>query len=166
MKKIIKLLICLFILILFFELITYLFKTHHEITYDIKDDKIVYKIKEIYKNKKYYIKIENKNYKYSFEINDNFHKRKKIIKKIYTYSIENTKCIYPRTKDKENTETNIICSNSKETFSYETYKDKLSKFIETLKKEGISSPSWEKNSDSTKNLETLSVYQKNIKMKK
>ena len=61
MKKIIKLLICLFILILFFELITYLFKTHHEITYDIKDDKIVYKINEIYKNKKYYIKIENIN---------------------------------------------------------------------------------------------------------
>ena len=81
MKKIIKLLICLFILILFFELITYIFKTHHEITYDIKDDEIVYKINEIYKNKKYYIKIENKNYKYSFEINDNFHKRKKIIKK-------------------------------------------------------------------------------------
>ena len=77
MKKIIKLLICLFILILFFELITYIFKTHHEITYDIKDDEIVYKINEIYKNKKYYIKIENKNYKYSFEINDNFHKRKK-----------------------------------------------------------------------------------------
>ena len=163
MKKIIKLLIFLFILILFFELITYLFKTHHEITYDIKDDKIVYKINEIYKNKKYYIKIENKNYKYSFEINDNFHKRKKIIKKIYTYNAENTKCIYPKTKDKKNTETNILCSNSKESFSYDSYKDKLSKFIETLKKEGISSPSWAKNSDSTKNLETLSVYQKNIK---
>lgn len=162
MKKIIKLLICLFILILFFELITYLFKTHHEITYDIKDDKIVYKINEIYKNKKYYIKIENKNYKYSFEINDNFHKRKKIIKKIYTYNIDKTKCIYPQTKNKENQETNIICSKDNKTYSYLNYQDKLTPFIQKLQKQGITSPSWKKQSNSTKNIETLSAYQKSI----
>lgn len=162
MKKIIKLVIFLFILILFFELITFIFKTQHNITYNVKEKNETYKINEIYKNKKYYIKIENKNYIYSFELNNDFHKRKKIIKKIYTYNIENTKCIYPKTKNKENLETNIICSNNKKTYSYLNYQTKLTPFIKQLKKQGITNNSWIKPSNSTKNIETLSAYQKNI----
>ncbi len=162
MKKIIKLLISLFILILFFELITFIFKTHHEITYNLKDQNETYKVTEIYKNKKYYLKIENKTYKYSLEINNNFHKRKKIIKKIYTYNIDKTKCIYPQTKNKENQETNIICSKDNKTYSYLNYQDKLTPFIQKLQKQGITSPSWKKQSNSTKNIETLSAYQKSI----
>ena len=57
MKKVIKLVISIFILILFFELIAFIFKTHHEITYNIKEKNETYKVNEIYKNKKYYIKI-------------------------------------------------------------------------------------------------------------
>ena len=162
MKKIIKLLISIFILILFFELITFIFKTHHEITYNLKDQNEKYKVTEIYKNKKYYLKIENKTYKYSFEINNTFHKRKKIIKKIYTYSIDKTKCIYPQTKNKKNQETNIICSKDNKTYSYLNYQKKLTPFIQKLQKQGITSPSWNKQSNSTKNIETLSAYQKNI----
>lgn len=162
MKKIIKLVISIFILILFFELIAFIFKTHHEITYDIKEKNETYKVNEIYKNKKYYIKIENKTYKYSFEINNTFHKRKKIIKKIYTYNIDKTKCIYPKTKNKENDEVNIICSNNKKAYSYLNYQNKLAPFIKNLQKQGITSPSWQKQSNSTKNIDTLSAYQKNI----
>lgn len=162
MKKIIKLLISIFILIIFFELITFIFKTHHEITYNLKDQNEKYKVTEIYKNKKYYLKIENKTYKYSFEINNTFHKRKKIIKKIYTYSIDKTKCIYPQTKNKKNQETNIICSKDNKTYSYLNYQKKLTPFIQKLQKQGITSPSWNKQSNSTKNIETLSAYQKNI----
>lgn len=162
MKKIIKLVISIFILILLFELIAFIFKTHHEITYDIKEENETYKVNEIYKNKKYYIKIENKTYKYSFEINNTFHKRKKIIKKIYTYNIDKTKCIYPKTKNKENEETNIICSKDGKTYSYLNYKNKLTPFIKNLQKQGITSPSWKKQSNSTKSIDTLSAYQKNI----
>lgn len=162
MKKIIKLLITIFILILFFELITFIFKTHHEITYNLKDQNETYKITEIYKNKKYYLKIDNKTYKYSFEINNTFHKRKKIIKKIYTYNIDKTKCIYPQTKNKENKETNIICSKDNKTYSYLNYQEKLTPFIKNLQKQGITSQSWKKQSNSTKSIETLSAYQKNI----
>ena len=162
MKKIIKLLISIFILIIFFELITFIFKTHHEITYNLKDQNEKYKVTEIYKNKKYYLKIENKTYKYSFEINNTFHKRKKIIKKIYTYNIDKTKCIYPQTKNKKNQETNIICSKDNKTYSYLNYQKKLTPFIQKLQKQGITSPSWNKQSNSTKNIETLSAYQKNI----
>ena len=162
MKKIIKLLISIFILILFFELITFIFKTHHEITYNLKDQNEKYKVTEIYINKKYYLKIENKTYKYSFEINNTFHKRKKIIKKIYTYNIDKTKCIYPQTKNKKNQETNIICSKDNKTYSYLNYQKKLTPFIQKLQKQGITSPSWNKQSNSTKNIETLSAYQKNI----
>ena len=162
MKRIIKLLITIFILIIFFELITFIFKTHHEITYNLKDQNEKYKVTEIYKNKKYYLKIENKTYKYSFEINNTFHKRKKIIKKIYTYNIDKTKCIYPQTKNKENQETNIICSKDNKTYSYLNYQDKLTSFIKKLQKQGITSPSWKKQSNSTKNIEILSAYQKSI----
>ena len=43
MKKVIKLVISIFILILFFELIAFIFKTHHEITYNIKEKNETYK---------------------------------------------------------------------------------------------------------------------------
>ena len=75
MKKVIKLLIGIFILVLIFELIAYIFKTHHDITYTLKDDNQTIKINEVYKNKKYYFKITSKDLVYSFEIPDELHKK-------------------------------------------------------------------------------------------
>ena len=73
MKKIAKLIIAIFIIILFFELISYIFKDSHNIEYKIKNKPNTFIVNEVYKNKKYYILITNKNYKYSFEIDDYFH---------------------------------------------------------------------------------------------
>lgn len=163
MKKVIKLLIGIFILVLIFELIAYIFKTHHDITYTLKDANQTFKINEVYKNKKYYFKITSKDLVYSFEIPDEFHKKKEVITKIYSYQKDDLYCIYPMVEKKENT--NILCSKNNKSYAYTNYEKELTPFIETLKKQGYNSPSWQEKSNSSKKIETLSAYQNNIKEK-
>ena len=163
MKKVIKLLIGIFILVLIFELIAYIFKTHHDITYTLKDDNQTFKINEDYKNKKYYFKITSKDLVYSFEIHDVFHKKKEVITKIYSYQKDDLYCIYPMVEKQENT--NILCSKNNKSYAYTNYEKELTPFIETLKKQGYNSPSWQEKSNSSKKIETLSAYQNNIKEK-
>ena len=163
MKKVIKLLIGIFILVLIFELIAYIFKTHHDITYTLKDDNQTFKINEVYKNKKYYFKITSKDLVYSFEIPDEFHKKKEVITKIYSYKKDDVYCIYPAIEKQENT--NILCSKNNKSYAYTNYEKELTPFIETLKKQGYNSPSWQEKSNSSKKIETLSAYQSNIKEK-
>lgn len=160
MKKVIKLLIGIFILVLIFELIAYIFKTHHDITYTLKVDNQTFKINEVYKNKKYYFKITSKDLIYSFEIPDEFHKKKEVITKIYSYQKDDLYCIYPAVEKSENT--NILCSKNKKSYAYTNYEKELTPFIETLKKQGYNSPSWQEKSTSSKKIETLSAYQNNI----
>lgn len=163
MKKVIKLLIGIFILVLIFELIAYIFKTHHDITYTLKDANQTFKINEVYKNKKYYFKITSKDLVYSFEIPDEFHKKKEVITKIYSYQKDDLYCIYPMVEKNENT--NILCSKNNKSYAYTNYEKELTPFIETLKKQGYNSPSWQEKSNSSKKIETLSAYQNNIKEK-
>lgn len=163
MKKVIKLLIGIFILVLIFELIAYIFKSHHDITYTLKDDNQTFKINEVYKNKKYYFKITSKDLVYSFEIHDEFHKKKEVITKIYSYQKDDLYCIYPAIEKQENT--NILCSKNNKSYAYTNYEKELTPFIETLKKQGYNSPSWQEKSNSSKKIETLSAYQNNIKEK-
>lgn len=163
MKKVIKLLIGIFILVLIFELIAYIFKTHHDITYTLKDANQTFKINEVYKNKKYYFKITSKDLVYSFEIPDEFHKKKEVITKIYSYQKDDLYCIYPMIEKNENT--NILCSKNNKSYAYTNYEKELTPFIETLKKQGYNSPSWQEKSNSSKKIETLSAYQNNIKEK-
>ena len=161
MKKILKLILALIIIFLILELILYLFKDNHNVTYTIEHDDETYEINEIYKNKKYYFKITNKNNTYSLEINDEFFKQKEIIKEIYTYQKDDLTCIYPALQDK-NQETNIICNDNGKTSSFVNYKQELSSFIEALENEGYQSNSWQKESNKTKKIGTLTAYTDNI----
>ena len=83
MKKIIKLILIIIAILLVFEILIFIFKTHHNIDYTVKNEKIKYKVNEVYKDKKYSIRITNKDKIYAFEVDNNFYKRKKIVKKIY-----------------------------------------------------------------------------------
>lgn len=161
MKKIIKLIIAIFIIILIFELVAYLFKDNHNINYTLKDNNKNFKVKEIYKNDKYYFKITTKGYKYSFEIDNDFHKKEKIITKLYSFTTNDYYCIYPVIN--KTTKTNIICSKDNKSYSYTYLKENLKPFIESLQKHGYKSDSWLKESQSAKKIETLTAYQKNIK---
>lgn len=161
MKKIIKLIIAIFLIILIFELVAYLFKDNHSINYTLKDNNKNFKVNEIYKNDKYYFKITTKGYKYSFEIDNDFHKKEKIITKLYSFTTNDYYCIYPVIKETQ--KTNIMCSKDNKSYSYTYLKENLKSFIESLQKHGYKSDSWLKGSASSKKIETLTVYQKNIK---
>lgn len=160
MKKIIKLIIGIFILLLIFELIAYLLKDEHKVTYNIKDNNKTFQITEIYKNKKYYIKITTENLKYSLEIDDDFHKREEIINKIYSFQTKDIYCIYPAIKKSNNS--NILCSKNGKSYAYTHYEKDLIQFIKILKNNGYNSPSWKKKSNSSKKIETLTAYQNNL----
>ena len=160
MKKIIKLIIAIFIIIVIFELVAYLFKDNHRINYTLKDNNKNFKVNEIYKNDKYYFKITTKGYKYSFEIDNDFHKKEKIITKLYSFTTNDYYCIYPVIKETQ--KTNIMCSKDNKSYSYTYLKENLKPFIESLQKHGYQSDSWLKESQSAKKIETLTAYLKNI----
>lgn len=163
MKKIAKLIIAIFIIILFFELIAYIFKDSHNVEYKIKNKPNTFIVNEVYKNKKYYLLITNKNYKYSFEINDNFHKKKKIVSKIIKYQTNDALCIYPVIK--KSNDTNIICSKDNKSYSYTYYKDKIKDFVKDLQNKGYQNNSWKDENNYQTKIDTLKVYNKNINEK-
>ncbi len=160
MKKVAKLILKIFIIILFFELIAYIFKDSHKVEYEIKNKTNKFTINEVYKNKKYYILITNKKYRYSFEINDKFHKKKKIVSKIIEYKTKGSLCIYPLIK--KSNDTNIICSKNNNSYTYTYYKDELNDFVKDLQTKGYSNNSWIKDSNYQTKLDTLNIYNKNI----
>ncbi len=161
MKKIFKLIIVLLIIFIFFELIIFVFKTNHEVEYTIKNNNQTYKINETYKNHKYYFKITNKNEIYSFETDNDFHKRKRVIKGLYLYDGNDLKCIYPILK-KDNNKSNIICTENRKSYSYEYYKNELKIFVSELKEEGYYSPSWKEESKKQRKIDAVSVYPNSI----
>lgn len=160
MKKLIKLLLAIFILILLFETITYMFKKSHDINYELKPKDREYKIHEVYKDKNYYFKISSESYKYSFEINDKFSKSKKLITDIKEFTTKDSLCIYPVIKDSN--DTNILCSKNNSTYSYNQYKEQLKDFVKELKKDGYSSPSWKEEESTRKKIDSVTVYENNI----
>lgn len=161
MKKIIKLILVLIVLLLLFELIVFIFKSHHDKTYTIKDQRIKYKVQEIYKDKRYYLKVTNTDKIYIFEVDNKFYKRKKILKKIYTYNKGNYSCIYPEYKN-DKVSSNIICSENNKTYSYEYYKDELNDFVSILRKKGFNNFSWQTKSNRQRKMDTLTVFPNNI----
>ena len=158
MKKITKLVITLFIIILLFELIAYITKNNHEVEYKVKTKDNSFQIKEIYKDKKYYITISDKDYIYTYELKNNFHKSKKIVTNIYTYKTKEMLCIYPVTKEL----TGIECSKEKKTYSYTSQKKDLEPFIKQLQEKGYKIKAWEGENNYQKTLDNLKIYSKNI----
>lgn len=161
MKKIIKLIIAIIIALIIFEFLFFIFKTHHNTNYTVKNEKIKYKVNEVFKNKMYYLRVTNTDKTYTFEVPNNFYKRKKILKKIYTYNLGNTSCIYPKYKH-DNDSSNIICSKNNSAYSYEYYKKELSPFVKILKKKGFSNPSWNEDSNKQNRLNNVTIYPNNI----
>lgn len=162
MKKIVKLLLIILILFIILELIFYIFKSSHETEYTLKNNNKEYQVQEIFKNKKYYLKITSEKDNYYLEINNNFHKHKKIIENIEVYQKDDLHCIYPVLEDKDE-QSNIVCSINGETYSYESQKDNLKDFVNTLINKGYKSKSWEEASNASKKIGTLIAYQDNIK---
>lgn len=160
MKKVIKLVLTIFVLLLFFEFIAFIFKSNHTVNYEIENKNHKFSIKEVYKNQMYYVLITSKKYKYSFEIENHFYKKKKIVSKIIEHKNKDYLCIYPVVKNSD--DTNIMCSKDKKTYAYVYNQKDLKNFVTELKDKGYSNNSWKKNSNYQTKLGTLKIYSKNI----
>lgn len=133
MKKIIKLVIVLFLIFILLQLFVLILKKEHNVVYEIKNSKKVFKIEERLFNNNYYIKINKDDYVFSFKVSNNYFKKKKIIREIEFYEIDDVLCIYP-VLDKDNL--GIYCSNKKIAYTYSYNNDNLDGFVDDLKDKG------------------------------
>ena len=160
MKKKIKLLILLILVILIISLIRFIIKKEHDINYETSK----YEIHETYKYKNkihtYTLKIKNKDNTYSYVLNNNIHKKKKILKEIKTYRKDNITCIIPIYKTKK-IENNLYCTKDNIQVSNDYLKDNdnYKKILKQVKKYNISSLN---SSDTKKEYKKLTIFNKNI----
>ena len=158
MKKVVKRIILLFIVILLLELVLNIFKKEHDIKYELNYDNNIYKIQEIYKDDRYYFKINIDNNYFVFDVDNVYHKQKKIIDKIYYYDTEDIKCIYAPLED-----SNIICLENNILKSYYETSSHIKSFVRELKQLGYSNTSWDIKDSKIKVIDQVEVYQDNIK---
>ena len=138
MKRIIAVIVTLFLLCLIYEFGVLLFLKHYEYKYMVTKDKTDYEIIETYnynnKNHLYDIKITDKKNTFTYLVNHNFNKEKSIIKDLVIYDKNNTKCILPIFKD--NIVGDIKCSLNDKIITYNyleqinnSYKEELKEYI-------------------------------------
>ena len=151
----------LFLLIIVILLILFIYKLSiksHDIKYEVNDYTIHEKF-YINKGHFYDIEIKNKKNKYSYTINNNLGKKKKIIKKIKTYKSNNLVCIKPIYKKEIEKELYCNLDNKQVSLYYLVNSENkdLEKILEKEKK--IVLPS---SNDNKTKYKKISIYQKNI----
>ena len=157
MKKVVKRIILLFIVILLLQLISYIFKKEHDINYELNYKDQNYKIHEIYKDDRYNFEINIDNNYFVLDTENIYHKKKKVIDKIYYYDTEDIKCIYTPLKN-----TNIICLENSKLKSYYESSKHIKSFVKDLKQLGYTNPSWNIKDSKIKTIDQVEVYQDNI----
>ena len=157
MKKVVKRIILLFIVILLLQLISYIFKKEHDINYELNYKDQNYKIHEIYKDNRYNFEINIDNNYFVLDTQNLYHKKKKVIDKIYYYDTEDIKCIYTPLEN-----TNIICLENSKLKSYYESSKHIKSFVKDLKQLGYTNPSWDIKDSKIKTIDQVEVYQDNI----
>ena len=157
MKKIVKRIILLFIVILLLQLISYIFKKEHDINYELNYNDQNYKIHEIYKDDRYNFEINIDNNYFVLDTDNLYHKKKKVIDKIYYYDTEDIKCIYTPLEN-----TDIICLENSTLKSYYEASKHIKSFVKELKQLGYTNPSWNIKDSKVKTIDQVEVYQDNI----
>ena len=159
MERIKKILLVLFLLVIIYFCYKLLI-VEHDFTYTI--DK--YKIHEhFYINKNHYYDLtilKNKN-NYTYTINKDLNKEKRIIKKIKTYKSNNLICIVPIYK--KDIELNVYCNLDNEQVSNDyllkTYNEDFKKIKKKIKKYKIKYPT---TNNKYSEYKKIKVYQKNL----
>ena len=135
------------------------FQKKHNVEYKVGKYNINEKFYIEEKSHNYEFKITNKKETYSFILNSNVNKRKKIIKDIKIYKKNNFKCIIPiYVKDISK---NIYCleNNNQVSNYYLKDNDNFKSIIEDTKKYKVNLPS---DSEKYKEFKKIKVYQNNI----
>lgn len=163
MKKILKMFLALFIILLFLQIISVILKQSHKITYSLKTEKEEFLVTENFHDKTLYdfiITTKNKD-KFVISIDKNYYKQKNIVKDLKIYKKNDVVCLYPIYK--KTSAKKLFCSYDKKQVSlsylFSLDNDNLQDFLkETLKKLDISYP---KKSTKT-SFSKINVYQENI----
>lgn len=157
MKYLIKNLIIFLLIYIGLKQVIFVFDKGHVVNYNIGN----FNIKETYSSNdnNYYFKIKSDNLNTNFQINENYKKSEKIIKKLYYKKIDDYKCLFPIFKDDRQL-TDIMC-----------IKDNIIYYANTLNNEKIQKEFEkygykDKYQDTSKQISitnTQSIYKENIK---
>lgn len=162
-KRVISFIVVLFILILIYQFIVILLEKGHSIKYNVSGNNIEFTILEQYKKTNsedgYTIVITSPdNRQYSYYIKNSFNKQKKIISEVKVYNKDNYQCLYPITIN--NTETEVLCSDDKGTYSSE-YTNKKVNIEEFLNELNIKDKYIDSKSDTEKDGQVI-IYKNNL----
>ena len=133
-----------------------------------KTNSVEYKVNDYTINERFYIEEDNHKYEfkiskkkqvYSYILDENINKRKKVIKELKEFNKGNLKCIVPIYK--KDIDKDIYClENNKQVSKYSLLKNDNFKAIqEKVKKYNIELPT---SSDKSKEFKKIKVYQNNI----
>ena len=133
------------------------FNSGHQINYNIGN----FNVSETFsaKDNSYYFNIKEENTRVNFQINENYNKAEKIIKKIYYKEIDGYKCFLPLFKNK-NILTDIICL--KNSVIYNAHDLDNSNINDYFKKYGYNKDTYIDNADEISISNTQKIYKKNM----
>ncbi len=136
-KRVVSFVVVSFILVLIYQFVVIYFEKGHSIEYSVSGNNIEFKVLEKYKKTDledgYTITITSPdNRQYSYYVKNNFNKQKKIITEVKIYNKDSYQCLYPVTVN--NAETEVLCSDGKETYSseYTNKKINIEEFLNEL----------------------------------
>ena len=140
LKKLLALTLIILLVLIVIKFVLFIFKSDHEVSYDLNYEDRSFTVKEIYKDGYYHFLIKSNNdaKEYLYQIKDNYAKKEKIITDIKYFEITDTEvsCIYPVINVNyaaNDPETEIICSDKKtNSYSGYLYQDEISAFSEEL----------------------------------
>ncbi len=170
MKKLFVLLVFLFLIYFLIQFSFTYFGKGHEIVYQLHDNDYTIEVKEKfisnYKNEvdNYYFEIAVNDDVFSFQTMHNFYKNSYIIKDIKYYSDESYSCILPVFKNNMIIY-DVMCIEGDVITYYrdlEQTSPNLDKFVTELKNIGYKSNQWDDAKEATKEIDTLTLYGKNL----
>ena len=149
MKKVLPVLVILFILALFIQMFTVFFITSHSVKYSIKKDK-EFEISEKLTNKvNYDFIVKSEDVTYNFFYKHNFNKQERVIKDIKVYSEDKLYCIVPVFK--RGLFDNIYCSDGKDAYSYSYLKNSnnssFNNIVKKIEEDGYYKDSYNESND-------------------
>lgn len=165
MKRTLSLIFLLIVILVAVEWGVTFFKTSHHVEYDYNLNNVEYKVIEDYNkldSNSYSITINGSNSTFSYIVNNNYNKQKKIIDKIEVTDKDKMICISPILLDGKSLE--IECSMDNVTYSYEAVKDdnNVLEFVAYLKSKGYNQSMWNEANNEEDEVLSLVRYKNNF----
>lgn len=161
MKYLFKTLIIFTIIFFALKGLLFLFNTGHDVTYNLGN----FKIKETLDtkdNNNYYFELTHEKFKINFQINKNYSKDDKVIKKIAYKKIDGYQCILPIFKNNDIL-TDVMClKNNEITYANNLNNKNINNYLKTLDKYGYDLNNYKDNASAIKLSNTKTIYQNNF----